>query len=58
MQRDLVGYSEEQQTSSGYAILDLESINDFEFFSKSKVYLRFQGKYEENLSTSNSYLTK
>ena len=28
MQRDVVGCSEEQHSSSGYVILDLESIND------------------------------
>jgi hypothetical protein len=44
IQRDLVGCSEEQQIRSGYVILDLESINDLEFFSKYRVYLLFQGK--------------
>ena len=39
MQRDLVGYNEDQQIRSGYIILDRESINDLGFFSKPRVYL-------------------
>ena len=39
MQRDLVGYNEDQQIRSGYVILDRESINDLGFFSKPRVYL-------------------
>ena len=46
MQRDLVGCREEQ-IRSGYVILDLESTNDLDFFSKYRVYLLFQGKEEK-----------